>query len=175
MGQLLHLVGRVAALEVAAQGPALDGLREDDRGLALVLAGRAVGGVHLAVVVAASLESPDLVVCHRLDKFRGSWVASEEVFANECAVFGLIGLVVAVGRVVHQRDQGALGIQGQQLVPAATPDDLDDVPAGAPEERLEFLDDLAFLVVEAAQHDARRAVGVTLLLVVRRLGECRVE
>src|SRR5690606_31729983 len=36
-----------------------------------------------------------------------------------------------------------VGVAGEQVIPLAAPDDLDDVPAGAAEERLELLDDLA--------------------------------
>ena len=93
--------------------------------------------------MAASLESPDLVVCHRLDEFRGSRVASEEVFANESAVFGFIGLVVAVGSLVHQVDKRAVSIAGQQVVPFATPNDLDDIPTSAAEEAFQFLNNFS--------------------------------
>lgn len=60
--ELLHLVRGIAALEVLAEGVALDGVRQDDRRLALVRHRRRVGSVHLAVVVATALEVPDLVV-----------------------------------------------------------------------------------------------------------------
>ena len=60
--QLLHLVGGVAALEVLAEGVALDGVRQDHRRLALVRHRRRVRRVDLAVVVAAALEVPDLAV-----------------------------------------------------------------------------------------------------------------
>ena len=59
--KLLHLVRGVAALEVRAQRVALDGLGQDHRRLTLVLDRGAVGGVDLAVVVAAALEVPDLL------------------------------------------------------------------------------------------------------------------
>ena len=120
-GQLLHLVRGVAALEVAAQRPALDGLGEDDRRLALVLHRRLVGRVDLAVVVAAAGEVPDLLVAHALDHLAGARVTAEEVLADEGAVLGLVGLVVAVRRLVHQVDQGAVAVGGQQRVPARGP------------------------------------------------------
>ena len=56
--EFLHLVGRVAALEGRAEAVALDGVREDDRGLALVLHRGLVGGVDLPVVVAAAAQRP---------------------------------------------------------------------------------------------------------------------
>ena len=93
--------------------------------------------------MAASLESPDLVVCHRLDEFRGSWIAPEEVFANESAVFSFVGLVVAVGSFVHQINKRAVGVASQQFVPFATPNNLDDIPASASEEALQFLNNFS--------------------------------
>ena len=152
--QLLHLVGRVAALERRAERVALDRLRQDDRRSALVLHRGLVGGVDLAVVVRAALEVPDVVVGHVLDQLLRPRVATEEVLADVGAVVGLVGLEVAVRRGVHEVDQRAVAVGVQQPVPLTAPDDLDDVPAGAAEERLQLLDDLAVAVhrpVEALQ------------------------
>ena len=141
--QLLHLVGGVTAGEVAAQEVALDRVRQDDGGLALVLRGRLVRGVHLAVVVAAALQGPDLVVGPVLDELGGARVAAEEVLADVGAVVGLEGLVVAVEGLHHEVLEGVVLVRGEELVPATAPDHLDDVPARALEEGLELLDDLA--------------------------------
>ena len=149
--ELLHLVRGVAALEVRAQRPALDRLGQDDGRLALRAGGRVVGGEHLAVVVAAALQAPDLVVAPAVDELRGARVAPEEVLADEGAVLALVGLEVAVGRVVHQVDEGAVAVTGEQLVPLAAPHDLDDVPAGAAEQALELLDDLAVAADRAVE------------------------
>ena len=163
-GHLLHLVGRVATLEVRTQAVALDGLRDDDGRLALVLDGRLVGRVHLAVVVPAALEAPDLVVGVVLDQCGGALVAAEEVLADVGAALGLERLVVAVGRDVHEVEQRAVGVAGEQLVPLAAPHDLDDVPAGTAEEALELLDDLAVAAhgaveaLEVGVHDERQVV-----------------
>ncbi|SIM16654.1 Uncharacterised protein [Mycobacteroides abscessus subsp. abscessus] len=142
-GQLLHLVGRVAALEVGAQPVALDALGQDDGGPALGLQGLLVGRIDLAVVVGAALEGPDLVVGHVRDHLLGLGGAPEEVLADEAAVLRLVGLVVPVQRLVHDLHELAVLVLLQQRVPLAAPDDLDDVPAGAAEERLQLLDDLA--------------------------------
>ncbi|EME17209.1 arginase/agmatinase/formimionoglutamate hydrolase, arginase family protein [Rhodococcus triatomae BKS 15-14] len=150
-GELLHLVGGVAALEVLAEGVALDGVRQDHRRLALVRHRGGVGGVDLAVVVTTALEVPDLLVAEVLDEFLGARVAAEEVFANVAAVVGLVGLVVAVGGDVHQVDQGAVLVGVEQRIPFAAPHDLDDVPAGTAEERLQLLDDLAVAADRAVE------------------------
>src|SRR3712207_7478163 len=44
---------------------------------------------------------------------------------------------------VHLMHEHAVVVAGEQLVPLASPDDLDHVPAGAAEDRLELLDHLS--------------------------------
>ena len=56
---------------------------------------------------------------------------------------GLEVLVLAVDALLHHPAQQALVVAHQQRIPARTPQDLDDVPAGAEKGRLELLDDLA--------------------------------
>ena len=155
--QLLHLVGRIASLEAGTQAVALNGLGEDDRGLVLGLHGRLIGGIDLLVVVAAALEAPDLVVGHLRDHLFGLLGATEEVLAHECAGLGLVGLIVAVEGLVHDAHELAVVVLLQQIVPFATPEDLDDVPAGAAEEGLQLLDDLA-----VATHRAVKALQVAV-------------
>ena len=102
-----------------------------------------VGGVDLLVVVGAALELPDLVVGHVRDELLGGRGLAEEVVADEPAGLGLVGLEVAVEGLVHDPDELAVLVLGEQLVPLADPQHLDHVPAGAAEEGLELLDDLA--------------------------------
>ena len=153
-GQLLHLVGRIASLEVVAQTVALDGVGQDDGRLVLRLHGALVGGVDLAVVVAAAAQGEDLLVGHVLDELRGLRVPVEEELADVGAVLALEGLVVTVGGGVHDVDEVPVLVLLQQPVPLAGPDDLDDIPTGATEEALQLLDDLrvtADRAVEALQ------------------------
>ena len=153
-GELLHLVGGVAALEVGAERPSLDGLGQHDGRLAPVPDGRVVRGIDLPTVVAAAFEAPDLRVGHGCDHGRGATVAGEEVFPDEAAGLGLVGLEVTVGGRVEQIDEGSVVVGRQERVPFASPDDLDDVPAGAAEVGFQLLDDLAVATdrsVEALQ------------------------
>ena len=112
-GELLHLVGRIAALEARAEGVALHRLRQDDGGLALVLGGCLESRVHLSVVVAAALEVPNVVVGVALDKLERTGVTAEEVLPHIGTALGLVGLVVTVGRGVHQVAEGAVGVAGE--------------------------------------------------------------
>src|SRR5690606_2407418 len=68
-----------------------------------------------------------------------------------------VALEVAVDGAVHLVEQHAVLVAGEQLVPLRAPDDLDDVPAGAAEEGLELLDDLA-----VAPHRAVEALEVAV-------------
>ncbi len=52
-------------------------------------------------------------------------------------------LELTVRRAVHLVDEHTVGVAGEEVVPLTSPHDLDDVPAGAAEERLQLLDDLA--------------------------------
>ena len=150
-GELLHLVRGVAGLEVLAQRPALDRVRQDDRGLAGVLAGRLERRVHLAVVVPAAGQAAQLVVGQVLHHGAQPGIAAEEVLPDVRARLHAVGLELAVRRGVHLVDQYAVGVPGEQRVPVAAPDDLDHVPARAAEVRLELLDDLAVAAHRAVQ------------------------
>ena len=66
-------------------------------------------------------------------------------------------LELPVDRRVHLVDEDAVDVAGEELVPPATPDHLDDVPARAPERRFELLDDLA-----VAAHRAVEALQVAV-------------
>src|ERR1700737_4497826 len=65
------------------------------------------------------------------------------MLAHIGAVLALEVLVLAVDALFHPLEQQALLVFCEQLVPAGTPHHLDDIPAGAAEYALEFLDDLA--------------------------------
>ena len=105
--------------------------------------GRGVGCVHLERIVTAAVEPPDLLVRHVGDHRLKLWELAEEMLACVGATLGLEVLVLAVDALIHHPAQEALGVARQQRVPARAPQHLDDVPAGAEEGRLEFLDDLA--------------------------------
>jgi hypothetical protein len=140
---LLLLVRDVLAFTGLAEAEAFHRLGEDNGRLPRVARRRIVRRVNLAVIVAATIQAPDLLVRHvgnHLGRFR---VLAEEFFTHVGTVTGLVDLVLAVDGFFHETPQLARLVFGQQRVPARTPDDLDDVPARAPERRLEFLDDLA--------------------------------
>ena len=153
LGHLLDLVGGVAALEALAERPALDRLGQDHRRrpAAEVLRRRLVGGVELAVVVAAAGQVAQLVVGQVGDHLAQARVGAEEVVADVLAGLDRVALELAVDGRVHLVEQHAVLVLGQQLVPLRAPDDLDDVPAGAAEDGLQLLDDLAVAADRAVE------------------------
>ncbi len=78
-------------------------------------------------------------------------IRPEEVLADVRAAGDRELLELAVERLVHLLDEDAVDVAGEQVVPLAAPDDLDDVPAGAAEDRLELLDDLAVAADRAVE------------------------
>ena len=67
LGHLLQLMGGVAGLEVGTERPPLDRLGQDRRRRPPMVGGGLVGGVELAVVVAAAREVAEIVVGQMLD------------------------------------------------------------------------------------------------------------
>mmetsp|Transcript_4939 Transcript_4939/g.17780 ORF Transcript_4939/g.17780 Transcript_4939/m.17780 type:complete len:427 (-) Transcript_4939:721-2001(-) len=134
-----------------AHAVALDRLGQDQGRLAGVLDRRRVGREHLLGVMAAAREAPDLVVAHVGDHRLQLVVLAEEMLAHVGAALALEVLVLAVDTLFHALEQDAALVLGEQLVPAAAPQHLDDVPAGAAEHALEFLDDLAVAAHRAVQ------------------------
>ena len=163
-GHLLDLVGGVAALDVGAERPPLDGLGQDHRGCPLLLGGGLVGGVELPVVVATAGEVADLVVGEVVDHLAQARVGSEEVLPGVAAVLHGVALELAVDGGVHLLEEDAVDVDLEQLVPLRAPHDLDDVPPGPAEHRLELLDDLAVATngpiqaLQVAVHDPDQVV-----------------
>ncbi len=141
--QFLLLVGDVHAFARRAHPVPFDGLGQNDGRRALVLGRRLVGGIHLERIVAAAIERPHLVVGQPLDQRARLRIPAEELLAHVVAVARLERLVVAVERFAHQLDQHPGVVGSEQRIPTRAPQDLDDVPAGAAEDALELLNDLA--------------------------------
>src|SRR5262249_35237061 len=70
-------------------------------------------------------------------------IFAEEVLANVGSVLRDVCLEFAVYHFAHALLEQAGGVAAEQLIPIATPDHLDHIPAGAAEGRFQFLDHLA--------------------------------
>ena len=111
-------------------------MRQDDSWLSLVLHRRMIGGVNFAVIVTAPTQIPNLLIGPILHHFRGARIPTEEVFAHISAIISFERLVVTIQALGHYFQQRMVVILGQQPIPAATPNHLDNVPAGASEKCL---------------------------------------
>ena len=162
--QLLGLVRDVAGLHARAQGPALHRLGQDDRRRALVLGRGLVRRVELSIIVATPAQLGEVVVGQVLHELAQPGIRTEEVLADVGTAGDAELLELAVQRLVHLLHEHAVHVAGEQVVPLASPDDLDHVPAGAAEHRFQFLDDLAVPAdrsvqpLEVAVDDERQVV-----------------
>ena len=107
------------------------------------LHGLRIRRIDLVGIMSAAVEPPDIVVAHGGDHLRQLGILAEKVFPGVGATAHLIRLILAVDGFFHPLAQDAGLVFGQQRIPAAAPNDLDDVPTGAPKCRFELLDDLA--------------------------------
>ena len=101
--------------------------------------------------MSAAVERPDLVVSPVGDHRRQLRVLAKKMLADVGAVLGFEVLVLAVDGLLHPPEQNAGGVAGDELVPAGSPQHLDHVPAGAAEDRLQLLNDLAIAADRAIQ------------------------
>ena len=155
--QLFLLVSDVLAFTGLAQSIALDGLGQNDRGRSLVLDRRLVGGVHFDGIVPAQPHAGKLFVGKMLDHLQQARIAAEQVVPEVSAALDEIFLILAVRDLAHALDQDSITIVADEVVPVAAPDDLDHVPAGAAENRFQFLNDLA-----VAAHRSIQALQVAV-------------
>ena len=149
--QLFLLVSDVLAFAGLAQPIAFDGLGQNDGGRALVLDRCLVGGVHFDGIVPAQPHPGKLLVGKMLDHLQQAGIAAEQVVPEVGAALDKIFLVLPVRDLAHALDQDSIAIVADQTVPIAAPDDLDDIPARAAEDRFQFLNDLAIAAHRSVQ------------------------
>jgi hypothetical protein len=93
--------------------------------------------------VAAAAQAIDLFVRHVRGERAQLGIRPEEVFLIVRAVVRTERLVFAIDHGSETAQECVLRIAREQEIPLGTPQHFDHVPAGADEERFEFLDDLA--------------------------------
>ena len=122
-----------------------------------LLGGGLVGGVELAVVVAAAGQPAQVVVGQVLDELAQARVGTEEVLADVRAGLDRVALELAVDGGVHLVEQHAVDVarsSSSHFEPQIT---LITFQPGAAEHGLELLDDLA-----VAAHRAVEALQVAV-------------
>src|SRR5207245_8431497 len=110
-----------------------------------------VRAIDLERVVAAARQLLDLLIRQVGDESEQLGVPAEKVLADVRPRLDGVLLHLAVDDFAHPFDEEARRILGEQRVPVAAPDNLDDVPAGAAEGGLEFLDYLAIAADRAVE------------------------
>mmetsp|Transcript_111216 Transcript_111216/g.354233 ORF Transcript_111216/g.354233 Transcript_111216/m.354233 type:complete len:941 (-) Transcript_111216:544-3366(-) len=161
----LLLVHRVSALE-GRKTESLQGLRQDDTGPSTALGiflGLQHGGIDFLVVVASGLHVRGDELCiGEVGDAVPQAVVVEHLLAQQCSVLLCgITLAISIGRSLQHLDEPAIRIIVHQLVPLATPDELNAVEASTAEHSLKLLDDLGIpsdrpiqaLVVAIHDHD----------------------
>ena len=155
--ELLRLMCRVRRLNGWAECPALHRLRQDHRWCTLVCNGGGVGGVDLPVIVSTAAELHKIVVAEVPHQLLEERLRPEEVLADIGASSDGVLLEFTVNGCIHLADEFAAIILRQKIVPLASPDHLDHVPASAAEEAFKFLDDLS-----VAAHRTIKALQVAV-------------
>ncbi len=149
--QLFLLVRDVPPLARFAHPVPFDRFGQDHRGPADRFGRRLEGGINLFRIVPAAAHAFQLFVRVLFDHLQQLGILAKEVFADVLAARHGVLLVFAVDHFHHPLSQHAFLVLGQQRVPVVAPDDLDHVPAGAAEDRLQLLDDLAVAADRAVQ------------------------
>ena len=93
--------------------------------------------------MAAAREPPDFIIRPIGNERRRLRIPTEEVLADVSAITRFEDLIFAVDALFHQFPELAALVAQQKFVPLRAPDDFDDVPPGAAEIALQFLDDFA--------------------------------
>ncbi len=144
-------MGDVLAFAGHAHAVALDGLGQNHGRLAGMFGCGGVGRINLVRVVATAIQPPDVLVGQVTDHLLQFLVLAEEVLAGIRTALGLEVLILAVHALLHELQQQAFLIGGEQRVPIRAPQYLNDVPTRPPEIAFQFLDDLAVAAHRAVE------------------------
>jgi hypothetical protein len=143
LAHLFLLVGDVLALAGLAHAVAFDRFGQHHRGLALSRHRCGVGGEDLVRIMAAAIESPDVLVREAGHHRAQFGILAEELFARVGAALGLESLIFTVDTFQKTLAQKTLAVELQQGIPVRAPHHLEHVPAGTAKDGLQLLDDVA--------------------------------
>ena len=162
--QFFLLVGDVLAFARFAEAVAFDGLGKNDRGLSGVVDRGAECGVNFDGIVAAETHARELIVGKMLDHLQQARIGAEEVLAEIGSAFDEIFLILSVADFAQPPHQYSVAVVLDEAIPVGAPDAFDDIPSGAAENRLEFLNDFpvaahrAVETLQVAVHDEDEVV-----------------
>ena len=102
-----------------------------------------VCGVNLDRIVASKAHLGQLLIAQVLHHFEQTRIGAEEILPEVRATGDKIFLILPVRDLAHALHEQAIAILGDQRVPIAAPNDLDDVPASAAEIGFQLLNDFS--------------------------------
>ena len=137
--QLFLLVGNVLAFTGFTQTVAFDCLGENDRRSAFVIEGGAIGCVHFNRIVPAQPHPRKLVVGKMLNHLEQTRIGAEQVLPEVSPALHEKFLILPVSDFTQTAHQNSIAVIGDQAVPIAAPDALNDVPPGAAKDGFQFL------------------------------------
>ena len=120
--------------------------------------------MHLDGIVTAQAHASQLLVREMLDHLEQARIRSEEILPEVGAALDEILLILPVADLAHAPHQQPVAVGLNQRIPIGAPDDLDDIPARAPENRFQFLDDLSVAAhraiepLQVAVHDEDQVI-----------------
>lgn len=129
----------------------LFGLRQNHGRLAAMIGRRLIGRMDFLHVVTAAPQAIDFFVGQRRCNLAGAFVLTKEMLAIESAVIGGEGLQLTVHGAVERIHQRAVLVARKQFIPVRTPQQLDDIPAGAGKQRFQLIDDAAVAAYRSVQ------------------------
>ena len=121
----------------------LHGLSKNDRRLSRRIDGLGIRRINFRRVMPTSIEAPNVFIAHIGHHFEQFRRMAKEVLAGIATAPDLVSLIVAVDDLFHASPQDSMGIFGEQWIPVAPPDHLENTPACTPKTRLELLDNFA--------------------------------
>ncbi len=136
-------MGRIFRLPRIAHAVTLDRLGKNHRWLALMVNGCVIGRVNFIGVMASAIQPIDIVVREVLNQLEQIRVLGKEVIADIATALSFEILKLAVHGKIHLLLEQSLVVLGEQRVPVSPPNDLNHIPARAPEIAFQLLDDLA--------------------------------
>ena len=149
--QFFLLVRDVLTFAGLAESVTLDGLGQDNGGLAGMIDRFTECGMNLNRIVTAKTQARKLVVRKMFDHLQQAGISAEQVLPEIGAALDEIFLVLTVADFAQPPDQQAIAIVLNEAVPIGAPDAFDDIPSGSAEYGFQFLNDLAIAAHRAIE------------------------
>src|SRR5437870_5066503 len=100
--------------------------------------------MHFDRIVSTQPQPRKLIVRKMFHHSQQPRIAAEQVLPEICSALNEEFLILTVGDFAQTTHQQAIAIILNEAVPIAAPNDLDHIPAGAAENRLQLLNNFSF-------------------------------